>query len=84
MLDKRYYEGWNKNDNYELKPEVLVLLEELEDFDKRMKKFLGPKKVKEAGTDVRRHCRNMEAIIKRIKKKVQLIKQDYNSNYEDD
>jgi hypothetical protein len=84
MLDKRYYEGWNKNDNYEIKPEILLLLEELEGFDTRLKKFLGPKKVKDAGVDARRHCRNMEAIIKRIKKKIQMTKQDYESNYEDD
>jgi len=84
MLDRKYYEGWNKNDRYELKEEVLLLMEELEGFDTRLRKFLGPKKVKEAGVDARRHCRQMESIIKNIKKKIQLIKQDYDSNYEDD
>lgn len=84
MIDEGYYEGWNKNDHYGIKPEVLQLLEELKEFDKRIRKFLGPKKVKEAGVDARRSCRMMEQQLKEIKKKIQMTKQDYESDYEND
>lgn len=84
MLDKDYYEGFNINDNYEIRQEVLQLIDELQDFEVRLKKFLGPKKVKKAGVDAKRHCRNMEKTIKNIKEKIQMTKQDYESNYEDD
>ena len=85
MLDRDYYEGWNKNDEYGVKKDVLNLLDELEgDFDKRMKKLFGPKKVKEAAVDVRRSCRIMIGILEEIKAKVQMTKEDYNSNYEED
>jgi len=83
MLDRRYYESWNKNDNYELKKEVIVLLEELDYFDSRLRKFLGPKKVKKAGVDARRSCRSIEKTLFNIKKKIQMIRQDYDSDYED-
>jgi hypothetical protein len=84
MIDKHYYESWNVNDNYGIKPEVLALLSELEKLDKRIKKFLGPKKVKEAGVDARRSCRKIEAHLAEIKKKIQMTKQDYESDYEND
>ena len=84
MIDEKYYEGWNINDNYEIKPEVLELLKELEEFDKRIRKFLGPKKVKAAGVDARRNCRMMQKHLDSIKKKIQMTKQDYESDYEDD
>jgi len=82
MLDKGYYEGWNKNDEYAAKKEVINLLDELEEFDVRIKKFFGPNKVKAAGVDVRRSCRNMIGILKEIQSKVQMTKQDYESDYE--
>lgn len=83
MIDKGYYEGWNINDHYEIKQEVLALLEELNKFDKRVRKFLGPNKVKSAGTDARRSCRLMEKHLEEIKKKIQMTKQDYDADYED-
>lgn len=83
MLDKDYYESWNKNDNYELKKEVIHILDELENFDKRLKKFLGPKKVKKAGVDAKRSCRKIEKHLSSIKRKIQMIRQDYDSDYED-
>ena len=82
MIERRYYEVWNVNDHYEIKQEVLVLLDELENFDKRIKKFLGPNKVKIAGADARKSCRLMEKSLEKIKKKIQMTKQDYNSDYE--
>lgn len=82
MIERRYYEGWNVNDHYEIKQEVLALLNELEKFDKRLKKFLGPKKVKTAGADARKSCRLMEKSLEQIKKKIQMTKQDYNADYE--
>jgi hypothetical protein len=81
MLNKDYYEGWNINDEYGAKKEVLNLLAELEEFDERFKKFFGPKKVKAAGVDVRRSCRIMIGILKEIQSKVQMTKQDYESDY---
>lgn len=82
MIERRYYEVWNVNDHYEIKQEVLTLLDELENFDKRIKKFLGPNKVKIAGADARKSCRLMEKSLEKIKKKIQMTKQDYNSDYE--
>jgi len=82
MLNKDYYEGWNINDEYGAKKDVVSLLEELEEFDERIKKFFGPKKVKAAGVDVRRSCRKMIGILKEIQSKVQMTKQDYDSDYE--
>jgi hypothetical protein len=82
MLDRNYYEGWNKNDHYGVKKDVLNLLDELEgDFDERIRALFGPKKVKEAAVDVRRSCRIMIGILEEIKAKVQMTKQDYNSDY---
>lgn len=83
MIEKRYYEGWNINDHHEIKQEVLALFSEFEKFDKRIKKFLGPNKVKVAGADARRSCRLMVNHLEQIKKKIQMTKQDYNSDYED-
>jgi len=83
MIERRYYEAWNINDHYEIKQEVLLLLDELENFDKKLKKFLGPKKVKVAGAHARKSCRSMEKILEQIKKKIQMTKQDYESDYED-
>jgi hypothetical protein len=81
-MDRGYYEGWNKNDEYGVKKDVLSLLDELEgDFDKRLKKLFGPRKVKEAAVDVRRSCRVMIDILKEIQSKVQMTKQDYDSDY---
>ena len=82
MMDKSYYEGWNKNDEYGTKKEVLNLLDELENFDERIKKFFGPKKVKAAGVDARRSCRHMIATLKEIQAKIQMTKQDYEGDYE--
>ncbi len=82
MLDRDYYEGWNKNDRYGVKKDVLNLLDEFEgDFDKRVRDLFGPKKVKEAAVDVRRSCRVMIGILEEIKSKVQMTKQDYDSDY---
>lgn len=83
MIDRNYYEGFNINDNYEIKQEVIALLDELKEFDKRLRKFLGPKKVKTAGTDARRSCRDMENHLSQIKKKIQMTKQDYDADYSD-
>jgi len=83
MIEKSYYEGWNVNDHYEVKQEVLAFLVELKAFDKRLKKFLGPKKVKSAGVDARRSCRLMEKHLEEIKKRIQMTRQDYDSDYED-
>ena len=84
MPDRNYYEGWNKNDRYGVKKDVLNLLDELDgDFEKRIKALFGPKKVKEAAVDVRRSCRIMIGILEEIKAKVQMTKEDYGSNYED-
>jgi len=82
MLDKKYYEGWNKNDEYGAKKDVVGFLEELEEFDVRIKKFFGPQKVKAAGVDARRSCRRMIGILKEIQSKIQMTKQDYESDYE--
>lgn len=81
MLDKNYYSGWNKNDEYGAKKDVLALLEELENFDKRVKKFFGPNKVKDAGEDARRSCRIMRAQLKSIIKKLQMTTHDYDGDY---
>lgn len=84
MLDKDYYRGWNKNDEYGVKKDVLNLLDELElNFDKRVKKFFGPQKTKSAAVDIRRSCRVMIGILKEIQEKIQMTKQDYESDYED-
>ncbi len=82
MIDKSYYEAWNINDSYGIKKELLALLDELEVFDSRIKKFLGPNKVKTAGVDAKRSCRKIEKHLADIKKKIQLTKQDYDSDYE--
>ena len=82
MLDKSYYKGWNKNDEYGAKKDVLNFLDELEGFDERIKKFFGPNKVKVAGVDARRSCRKMIGILKEIQSKIQMTKQDYESDYE--
>ena len=37
MIDIDYYKSWNINDHYEIKQEVLAILNELEEFDKRIK-----------------------------------------------
>jgi len=84
MLDRDYYEGWNINDHYETKEDVIRFLEELEKFDERFKVFLGPKKVKSAGVDARRSIRVMREILKDISGKIQMTKQDYESDYSDD
>ncbi|MEK6829402.1 MAG: hypothetical protein AABY15_04690 [Nanoarchaeota archaeon] len=84
MIDIDYYKAWNINDRYEIKQEVLAILNELEEFDKRIKKFLGPNKVKSAGKDARRSCREIERILAAIKKKIQMTKQDYESDYSED
>ena len=83
MLDRDDYDGWNKNDEYRIKQDVIILLDELDEFDKRLKDFLGPKKTKAAGVDSRRSCRIMRDTLKRISDKIQMTKQDYESNYED-
>lgn len=83
MLDRDYYSWWNKNDNYEIKEEVLCILDELEKFDKRLKKFLGPSKIKKAGVDAKRSCRKIEQHLASIKKKIQMTREDYESDYED-
>lgn len=83
MIDLDYYKERNINDHYEIKQEVLGLLDEIKDFDKRIRKFLGPKKIKTAGTDARRSCREIEKRIAHIKKKIQMTKQDYDSDYTD-
>jgi len=84
MFDKDYYDGWNKNDEYGVKKDVLNLINELEgDFDERIRKLFGPKKVKSAAVDVRRSCRIMIGILKEIQEKVQMTKHDYESDYED-
>lgn len=82
MISKDYYEGFNVNDEYGAKKEVINLLDELENFDVRIKKFFGPKKVKVAGVDARRSCRMMIGILKEIQKKIQMTKQDYEGDYE--
>jgi len=82
MLDRKYYEGWNKNDEYGAKKDVVNFLDELEEFDERIKKFFGPKKVKKAGVDARRSCRKMIGILKEVQSKVQMTKQDYEGDYE--
>lgn len=84
MIDKSYYESWNINDHYGIKPDVLEFLMELEEFDKRIKKLLGPKKVKKAAVDARRSCRMMQKSLDEIKKKIHMTKLDYESDYEDD
>jgi hypothetical protein len=83
MIERRYYEVGNVNDEYGIKKDVLLLLDELEYFDSRIKKFLGPNKVKSAGVDAKRSCRNIEKKINKIKKKIQMTKQDYESDYDD-
>lgn len=84
MFDKEYYEGWNKNDKYDTRKDVINLINELEgDFDKRIKKLFGPQKVKSAAVDVRRSCRVMIGILKEIQEKTQMTKQDYDSDYEE-
>lgn len=84
MIDKHYYEVGNINDHYGIKPDVIEFLMELEEFDKRLRKFLGPNKVKTAGVDARRSCRMMQKSLDEIKKKIQMTKLDYESDYEDD
>lgn len=82
MLDRDYYGGWNKNDEYGVKKDVLNLLDELEgDFNKRVRKFFGPQKVKSAAVDIRRSCRIMIGILKEIQAKVQMTKEDYEGDY---
>jgi hypothetical protein len=82
MLDRDYYGGWNKNDEYGVKKDVLSLLDELEgDFNKRVRKFFGPQKVKSAAVDIRRSCRIMIGILKEIQTKVQMTKEDYEGDY---
>lgn len=81
MINEDYYKIWNVNDDYGAKKEVINLFAELEEFDKRFKKFFGPKKVKVAGVDVRRSCRKMIGILKEIQAKVQMTKQDYEGDY---
>ena len=84
MFDKEYYKGWNKNDKYDTRKDVINLINELEgDFDKRIKKLFGPQKVKSAAVDVRRSCRVMIGILKEIQEKTQMTKQDYDSDYEE-
>ncbi len=78
---KDYYESRNINDEYGAKNDVLNFFSELEKFDERFKKFYGPKKVKKAGVDVRRSCRNMIGILKEIQEKIQMTKQDYEGDY---
>ena len=82
-MDKRYYEKYNVNDYYSIKSDVLEFLEEFELFDERLKKFLGPKKVKVAATDSRRSIRKMRSKLEDISKKIQKTRQDYESDYED-
>jgi len=82
MFDRDYYGGWNKNDEYGVREDVSNLLDELEgDFDKRLKKFFGPQKVKSAAVDIRRSCRIMIGILEGIKGKVQKTKEDYEGDY---
>jgi len=84
MLDRDYYGGWNKNDEYGVRKDVISLLDELEgDFQERLKKFFGPQKTKIAAVDVRRSCRVMIGILREIQAKVQMTKEDYISNYEE-
>lgn len=83
MLDKKYYEGWSKNDEYGTKKEVLALLKELESFDKRVKAFFGPYKVKSAGEDARRSCRIMREQLRDIMKKLMKTTHDYKGDYSD-
>lgn len=81
-MDRKYYEAWNKNDDYGIKKDVLSLLDEMEgDFDTRIRKLLGPQKVKAAAVDVRRSCRVMIGILREIQSKVQMTKEDYDSDY---
>jgi len=81
MIDKDYYDSHNINDGYGTKKDVLSFLEEFEEFDTRIKKFFGPKKVKSAGVDARRSCRIMIGILKEIQEKIQKTKQDYEGDY---
>lgn len=83
MFDKDYYDGYNVNDNYDTRKDVINLINELEgDFDKRIKKLFGPQKVKSAAVDVRRSCRIMIGILREIQEKIKITKQDYDGDYE--
>lgn len=81
MLERRYYEGWNKNDEYLAKKDVLKVLDELEVFDKHVKKFFGPKKVQDSATSARRSIRIMKEMLDVIAQKIQMTRQDYRSDY---
>lgn len=81
MLERRYYEGWNKNDEYLAKKDVLKVLDELEVFDKHVKKFFGPKKVQTSATSARRSIRIMKEMLDVIAQKIQMTSQDYKSDY---
>jgi hypothetical protein len=83
MLDERYYNAWNKNDEHGVRKEIISLLEEIKVLDKSVRKFLGPNKVKTAGVDARRACRQMREKLKVVMEKIQLTKQDYDGDYSD-
>lgn len=76
-----YYETDNVNDFYKIKQNIIEFKKEFELFELNLKKFLGPKKVKEAGTRANASMRNMRKISKEISKKIIKTRQDYSGDY---
>lgn len=77
MIKEGFFEGYNINDCYETRKEVLNLIEEFGNLENSIKSFLGPKKVKSAAVDARRILRNMSSTIKDLSEKIQKTKESY-------
>lgn len=85
-LDKEsrfYQEITNKNDNYGLKEQLALIIEELEDlYFTDLTKFLSYRKVKAAGTRSRARIRNVRAALHDLSNDILKKRQDYDSEYE--
>lgn len=76
-----YYETENVNDFYKIKQNIIEFKREFELFELNLKKFLGPKRNKEAGIRANKSIRSMKKISKEITKKIIKTRQDYSGDY---
>ena len=77
------YPGWlNINDTYKIKKDLAEIKAVIEEIEKDINVFLGPKKVEVRSTSARRKLRYLrKELIPTIAKKILKTKQDYIGDY---
>lgn len=83
MKKSEKYPGWvNVNDTYKIYKDLHDLKLLIEELEKDIKIFLGPKKSKSRSTSARRKLRYLrKELIPILSKKIIKTKQDYESDY---